>query len=144
MQESFSSLLDPSKGLSKFPSFSIHTLPEADSFESRVRALICAHLLDKAFSVHVLAGMLYMSYSTLNRKLQKEAQISPHQLIRAIRLETAAQLLMTKSCKISDIAYGVGFNSLSYFTRSFHAHFGIPPSQYRKRILASRKLPRAA
>lgn len=120
--------------LSPFP---VNAYTEEESFESRVRSVICAHLLDKDFSVHVLAAMLHMSYSTLNRRLRKEAHISPNQLIKVVRLEIAAALLMKQSRKISEIAYGVGFNNLSYFTRSFQAHFGVSPSQYRQHVLSS-------
>jgi AraC-like DNA-binding protein len=33
---------------------------------------------------------------------------------------------------IGEVAYAVGFNSQSYFSRSFREEFGTSPSRYRK------------
>lgn len=103
---------------------------EADSFEHRVRSVIQTRLLDEDFSVHTLAAILHTSYPTLNRKLRKEANMSPNQLIKTVRLEMAAQLLENQAGTISEIAYGVGFNNLAYFSRSFKAHYGVNPSAF--------------
>lgn len=47
------------------------------------------------------------------------------------RLEIAAKQLKETDDKITDIASGAGFNSMSYFSRAFGAAFGCSPSEYR-------------
>jgi AraC-like DNA-binding protein len=32
---------------------------------------------------------------------------------------------------VSQVAYGMGFNDLSHFTKAFRARFGMPPGRYR-------------
>jgi AraC-like DNA-binding protein len=37
-----------------------------------------------------------------------------------------------KKKTVSEIAYDVGFTSLSYFTRRFHEKFGVSPTDWRE------------
>ena len=81
-------------------------------------------------STGALAGEMALSRSWLYRKVREEFGVSPNQLIQRIRLERAAQLLKEQAGNISEVAYAVGFNSLSYFNRCFRAHFDVAPSAY--------------
>jgi len=45
-------------------------------------------------------------------------------------LKRAAELLRAKSDNVTQIAYSVGFNSLSYFNKCFKEQFGVTPGQY--------------
>ena len=49
--------------------------------------------------------------------------------IRSLRLEQAAEMLKSNQGNVSEIAYSVGFNSLSYFSRCFKKHFDSSPSE---------------
>jgi AraC-like DNA-binding protein len=44
-------------------------------------------------------------------------------------------MLKKGTATISEIAFDVGFSTLSYFTRSFKEQFGVTPSEYAKRSL---------
>lgn len=48
------------------------------------------------------------------------------------RIQSAAKRLLTSDESVTDIAYGCGFNDLSYFIRIFKRKKGITPSAYRK------------
>lgn len=52
--------------------------------------------------------------------------------ITRTRQETAAKLLRYSKLKIEIIAYNVGFDTPSSFTKAFKSHFGISPNEYRK------------
>ncbi len=54
---------------------------------------------------------------------------TPTDLIREFRLCRAKEMLEQKSGNVSEIALEVGYSSLSYFTRSFKAAFGVLPSE---------------
>ncbi|MEX0929239.1 MAG: helix-turn-helix domain-containing protein [Balneolales bacterium] len=91
-----------------------------------------AHLplvFDRFYQVG-LAEALYMDRSTLYRKLQKETGRTPSQLINEMRLQQAALLLQQEAGTVSEIAYGVGFNSLAYFSFCFKEKYGVPPSEF--------------
>ncbi|MDX1754612.1 MAG: DNA-binding response regulator [Marinobacter sp.] len=47
------------------------------------------------------------------------------------RIEEAKRLLANPKVSVTDICFTVGFHDLSYFTRIFQRHVGLPPSRYR-------------
>lgn len=99
------------------------------SVSARARAFIREHVHDDDLTVERLAAEMAMSRSTLHRALQQEATTAS-ELLRVTRLERAAELLAAQTGSVSEIAWAVGFQSLSHFSRSFRVHFGIPPSQH--------------
>lgn len=56
--------------------------------------------------------------------------LNPSQFVRNVRLEEAAKLLAAKHDTVSRIAYQVGFNNLSYFTKSFKEKYGVAPRDF--------------
>jgi AraC-like DNA-binding protein len=60
--------------------------------------------------------------------------------VARLRLEDARTRLLNPSLRISEIAYDVGFQSLTQFNRTFKRIFGESPSEFRER-LSSRKRP---
>jgi AraC-like DNA-binding protein/mannose-6-phosphate isomerase-like protein (cupin superfamily) len=56
---------------------------------------------------------------------------TPLDYLNHYRMQQAAKLLETNKFKIIDIAYEVGINDDSYFTKLFNKHFGVNPSEYR-------------
>jgi transcriptional regulator GlxA family with amidase domain len=81
--------------------------------------------------MELLCRSVGMSRAQLQRKLKALVNQSPMELVRTIRLERAADLLRQNAGSIAEIAYQVGFSSQAHFTRSFHEHFGAPPSEYK-------------
>src|SRR5512145_2398605 len=57
---------------------------------------------------------------------------SPLERLTRVRVARAAELLLSGSAKVADIAYGCGFGSLSAFNAAFKARTGSTPSEYRK------------
>lgn len=45
-----------------------------------------------------------------------------------VRLQEAGRLLQNPQASVSDVAYAVGFNDISYFSRMFKRHLGVSPS----------------
>ncbi|MCA0232666.1 MAG: response regulator [Bacteroidetes bacterium] len=99
-------------------------------FLQKVKAVLDANLSNSAFGVIEFSTAMNMSKSQLNRKLNALCDCSSNELIRAFRLERAADLLRAKAGTVSDIAYQVGFEHLSYFSKSFQEKFGTLPSEY--------------
>ncbi|MBO6575698.1 MAG: helix-turn-helix domain-containing protein [Rhodothermales bacterium] len=108
--------------------------PEAPfgPFERKVRAVVEERLADADLTSEDLAAQVGLSYSQLHRKLKAEADVTPTELVRRVRLEHAVALLEREDCTISEAAYAVGFNSLSYFNRCFKAVYGTSPSAFRQ------------
>lgn len=103
---------------------------EEGEFAKRIINLIEANLNNPNFSVEALGNLVAMSRVSLYKKVFTETGQTPVELIRSIRLKKAAQLLLKSKLNISTIAYEVGFNNLSYFSKVFKEEFGILPSEY--------------
>ena len=58
--------------------------------------------------------------------------------VARVRLEDARNRLLNPNLRVSEIAYDVGFQSLTQFNRTFRRVFGQSPSEFRAR-LSSRK-----
>lgn len=58
--------------------------------------------------------------------------IGPGQYLTALRIDEAKRQLLTGDESIIDVASAVGFESLSSFSRRFHATVGVAPGQLRR------------
>ncbi len=105
--------------------------PEKDIFLQQATETVLRHLEDESFNVEAFAAAMALSRMQLHRKIKALTGKSTTEFIRVVRLRQAAEMLKSKSGNVSEIAFAVGFNNLSYFVRSFHKQYGMPPSQYR-------------
>lgn len=86
------------------------------------------------FDTTKMAKEVGISRMLLNTKLKALTGLPTGEFIRTIRLKRAAQLLQQGYGNVTDIAYEVGFQSLSYFAKAFREQFGKSPSQYSHRV----------
>jgi TolB-like protein/AraC-like DNA-binding protein len=103
-----------------------------DQFLSKIHQIIEDNLSNEHFSVEDLAQYAGLSRSMLHRKLIKLAGKSASDLIAERRLQKAKELLENNVATASEIAYKVGFNSPSYFTKVFKNYFHVSPGDVRK------------
>lgn len=85
---------------------------------------------DPDFGMPQMQQALAMSKTQLHRKLKALTNEAPGELLRNFRLKQAAQLLAQKADSVTQIAYMVGFNNLSYFAKCFKELYGVAPSSY--------------
>ena len=64
--------------------------------------------------------------------------------VARVRLEDARNRLLNPSLRISEIAYDVGFQSLTQFNRTFKRVFGQSPSDFRTRLSSRKRTGKAA
>lgn len=98
-------------------------------FLKTVMEVVDKYMNDSAFSVEQFCSELGMSRMQLHRKLTALTGHSATTFVRHQRLVRASQLLASGE-PVSQVAYAVGFGSLSYFTRAFKEEFGVVPSEY--------------
>ena len=60
--------------------------------------------------------------------------MSPSEFIREVRLKKAVGLLKSDEYNIDEIAIIVGFNSTSYFIRSFKKKYEMTPTAYKQNV----------
>ena len=66
------------------------------------------------------------------RIFQKYLKETPINYLNSYRLELASYLLTNSEYSITEIATACGFNSHSYFSKTFFTTYGIKPIEYRK------------
>ena len=107
-----------------------------NNFEMDLEKIISENL-QKDLLPSDLAAYFNVSLRQLQRQFREEADTTPTDLIRKIKLEKAAQLLMTSSKNIAEIAYELGFSDPTYFSRLFKKHFGQTPSKFQDNARAT-------
>lgn len=103
-----------------------------DLFIQKVYTLVEANLDNAHYDVNELTMELGMHRATLFRKIKVLTNLSPTELVRGYRIKRAAQLL-SNGAMVSEVAYKVGFDNLSYFSKCFRTQFGLSPSEYSRR-----------
>ncbi|MDR2809326.1 MAG: response regulator [Tannerellaceae bacterium] len=90
-------------------------------------------------SVEQMSRELGISRTHLHRKLKALTGQSPVEFIKMIRMKQAANLLNTGKLSVSEVGYKVGYNTPSYFSSCFSAHFGMSPSAYMEKVAEQNK-----
>jgi len=88
---------------------------------------------NKKIPVDELAKVLGTSRTQLHRKIKALTNMSVTNYINHIRIEKAKNLLVTTKLNSSEIAYEVGFESATYFSRIFRNELDISPVSYREK-----------
>jgi len=104
-------------------------------FIEKILQLIEENIDNEKFTVELFARSAGMSPSQLHRKLKALTGQSAIQFIRSARMHRAMELLEKNTGNIAETAYKVGFDDPAYFTRTFKAFFGEPPSAIKKKQL---------
>ncbi len=81
------------------------------------------------YSFNDIAKDLGFSKSTLTRRLKSLIDKSPIEILSEYRLHKAQTLLVEGKLAVSEIAYAVGFNDPSYFSRKYKDFFGVSPTR---------------
>ncbi len=111
-------------------------LPEADissmeqKFLQKAIGIVNTNLSDPEFTVKIFCSEMAMSNMQLHRKLVAVTGQTANRFIRSYRLNHAAKLLEKRAGNVTEVAYEVGFNNLSWFAKCFQEQFGMSPSEY--------------
>lgn len=105
-----------------------HSLTQAeDAFMQSLREIVEANLDNEKFAVPELCKAIGMSRSQLHRKIKALANRSTTHYIRSIRLQKAKELLQEGDLNVTQVAFEVGFQNRTYFSRAFSDEFGVSP-----------------
>lgn len=104
----------------------------SDNFTKCICEIIKEKKAEPDLSVQDLAKAMNVSRATVFNRLKTSLDTTPNNLIRDIRLETAAKMLTQGNVRVSEVYYKVGFTSGSYFSKLFHDRYGISPKDYRR------------
>lgn len=90
-----------------------------------------AHLSEK-ITLGALSGMARYSPFYCARIFKELTGLAPAEYIRRLRLSRSALRLRDESCKVVDLAYDTGYDSVDGYQRAFRNAFGCNPHEYAK------------
>ena len=106
-------------------------LVERDAeFLNKLNKEINERMSDPSFTVQNLEESLFMSRSSLTRKIRGLLDTSPVEYLRSRRLAAAAEMLSGGKHRVNEVCYAVGFRSPSYFSKCFKDAYGCLPGEY--------------
>ncbi len=106
-------------------------------FVARAKEFIQSHLAEP-LSLKQLAAAVHISPFHFCRVFRAATGFTPTEYVSRSRVEKAKTLLSDGSMRISEVAFAVGFGSLSQFNSVFRRCLGMSPTLYRARKRRSR------
>lgn len=96
-------------------------------------AIVCVYeKLDAPLTPSALSEELCISLRSLERGLSAGLDCTPRQLIRAVKMREARQMLLSGRYNVAEVASRTGFSSPFHFSRTFKDFFGVAPSLMRQ------------
>ncbi len=102
---------------------------------AKAKQFIQQHYADD-LSLHQVARHVNTSHFYFCKKFRKSTGLSFTQFVSRTRIEKAKNLLLNPNLRISEIAFAVGFQSLTHFNRMFKRIAGQSPSDDRDQLPA--------
>lgn len=92
--------------------------------------------IDKPLKLEYISLNCNISEGYLNKKVRELMGVSTMDYVQRHKLREAKKRIAFSSMKFSDIAYELGYNESSYFSKVFKKYEGVTPLQF-KRIVRS-------
>jgi AraC-like DNA-binding protein len=105
---------------------------------NQVRRYVDANLHQADLTPSTVVAALQLKRATIYRWFEQEGGLGAYIRHRRLR-EAADELVRFPHLLVTEIAYGLGFNSASDFTRAFRRAFGMSPLDMRARALELRR-----
>ena len=100
-----------------------------EKFLEKVTTAVETYMGEPDFNMEKFGQEVGLSRMQLHRKLKALTGESPGDFLRTTRLKKARLLLEARAGNVSEIAYEVGFNNLSYFSKCYREYFGVAPNE---------------
>jgi len=104
-----------------------------EKFIEKLQTVLEKQLSNSEFTSEDFAAQVGMSRMQLHRKLKSLLGVSSTEFLRNERLKVSTELLKQGNGNISEIAYSVGFNDVSYFSKCFKEMYHCTPTEYIER-----------
>jgi len=104
----------------------------------RAQAYIAGHHGDP-IGLDDIACAMHVSTYYFCKMFRKTTGLTFTDYVGRVRVEKAKNLLLNPHLRVSEIAYTVGFQSLTHFNRLFHQLTGESPTHFRDRAMGRTK-----
>jgi AraC-like DNA-binding protein/ligand-binding sensor protein len=121
----------------------IESRPQEPAVIARARRFIHENL-DERLTLEEVARAGGLSPHHFCKVFRKAMGLNLIDYINRCRIERAKEMLLKQDARVSEVAFEIGYQSLSQFNRSFRNITGESPTGYRRRLLKPSFLRRAA
>jgi AraC-like DNA-binding protein len=120
----------------------LRQIAQVDGRQSQVRRALAwiRENFTEPFKVEDLAKMTGMSVSVFHRHFKAATTMTPIQYQKRFRLHEARRRLLDTSGDAAGVAFAVGYESASQFSREYARLFGLPPARDASRLRAKASL----
>lgn len=87
----------------------------------------------QSVTLHSIAEHVRMNPSYISTFFKEKTSINISDYVNYIRMENAANLLLTTTYKSYEISDMIGYANAKHFSKKFQRHFGMSPIEYRKK-----------
>lgn len=101
-----------------------------EKFLTRLHHVLDGHMTDPTLNSDSLSRQVGMSRMQLHRKLTALTGLSTSAFLKSERCKLALNMLKGSDITVSEAAYATGFNSPSYFIKSFKEIYNMAPLEY--------------
>jgi AraC-like DNA-binding protein/mannose-6-phosphate isomerase-like protein (cupin superfamily) len=115
-------------------------LPPVTS-QDEVRVKEAIHYIEENFAAPItldsLAAAIFISKGECCRCFKRTIKMTPIEYVMRFRIYAAAKIISeneSDSLSISDLAFSVGFNNVSYFNKTFKKYLDQTPTEYRNAL----------
>lgn len=108
----------------------------------KAKRFVNAHLEEK-LSLDSVAAHVGVSPFYFCKLFKQATDMTLTEYVNRRRVEWAKRKLINPNARVTEVAFDVGFQSVSQFNRSFLKYVGVSPTRYRGNGEESSKLPRS-
>ena len=106
--------------------------PQKDKEKSALLRYIATEYANPELSLELAATSLGVNRTKINDILKEELGLTFSSYLNKLRLTEAARLLSENAeANVSEIAYSVGYNNVSYFNKLFKTEYGCAPKTFK-------------
>lgn len=106
--------------------------PQKDKEKSSVLRFMATEYANPELSLEMAAASMGVNRTKINDILKEELGLTFSTYLNKLRLTEAARLLSEKEdAGVSEIAYLVGYNNVSYFNKLFKTEYGCAPKTFK-------------
>ncbi len=106
---------------------SLQSRPEVRNLKLLLALQIMENNIEDPLTPEEIAQIAGVSTRQMERLFARHLSISPKRHYLRIRLEKGRNLLRQTDLSVTDVCVACGFKSLSHFSKSYRAAYGIPP-----------------
>lgn len=119
--------------ISKFPSLEKVDDDGSIVYLREMIGFIKSNYMDSSLNLSSIASSVNISTSSASRLFRHYLHVSPVSFLIGYRLDVSKERLLNEDISVSTLANDAGYDSASFFIRSFKKRFGLAPKEYKKK-----------